>query len=210
MISWGVIKFVVIVITMMLIASTNKFSNYLSKILKISNKVPFIGLLILGILAAITTKIKNPHFIHLNKLTNLKSQTDKSNQELDFNDILKTFNHIYTSETDLDSIKSKKNKSRRNNKNDNINISKKKFKRNVTESKKKTVAAKQKWRCGLCGRMLDETYEVDHIIPLYQGGSNEIDNLMALDPICHRKKTNADRFKFDPKYDDSYNSDSIE
>jgi 5-methylcytosine-specific restriction protein A len=66
-------------------------------------------------------------------------------------------------------------------------------KRNVSESTKKMVAANQKWHCGMCQRLLDETFEVDHIIPLYKGGSNEMSNLMALDPICHRKKTNADR-----------------
>ena len=65
--------------------------------------------------------------------------------------------------------------------------------RRVTESTKKLVAAKQQWKCGQCGRVLDETYEIDHIIPLYRGGSNDAINLMALDPICHRKKTNADR-----------------
>jgi len=61
--------------------------------------------------------------------------------------------------------------------------------RNVSNLKKKIVAANQHWKCGICGQMLDETYEVDHIIPLYRGGSNEISNLMALDPICHKKKT---------------------
>lgn len=61
--------------------------------------------------------------------------------------------------------------------------------RNVSNCKKKTVAARQSWKCGLCGQLLDETYEVDHIVPLYQGGTNELDNLMALDPICHKKKT---------------------
>lgn len=66
-------------------------------------------------------------------------------------------------------------------------------KRHVSEATKKLVAAKQQWTCGLCKRMLDETYEVDHIVPLYKGGTNNISNLMALDPICHRKKTNADR-----------------
>lgn len=64
-----------------------------------------------------------------------------------------------------------------------------KTKRNVNNCKKKKVAALQQWKCGICQQLLDETYEVDHIIPLYQGGSNEIDNLMALDPICHKKKT---------------------
>jgi hypothetical protein len=67
-------------------------------------------------------------------------------------------------------------------------------KRNVTDVTKKIVAAQQKWTCGLCHRLLDETYEVDHVIPLYKGGTNDPSNLMALDPICHRKKTLADRF----------------
>lgn len=66
-------------------------------------------------------------------------------------------------------------------------------KRLVSESTKKFVAAKQGWKCGLCQTTLDETYEVDHITPLHKGGSNDPTNLMALDPICHRKKTNADR-----------------
>lgn len=69
----------------------------------------------------------------------------------------------------------------------------KKHKRNVTESTKKLVAANQQWKCAVCGCMLDETYEVDHVNPLYKGGSNDLSNLMALDPKCHRKKTNADR-----------------
>ena len=70
-------------------------------------------------------------------------------------------------------------------------------KRLVSETTKKLVAAKQKWQCGLCHRTLDETYEIDHIVPLYRGGSNDVSNLMALDPICHRKKTNADRLGLD-------------
>ena len=61
--------------------------------------------------------------------------------------------------------------------------------RNVSNLKKKVVAAKQHWKCGNCGELLDETYEVDHIIPLYQGGTNDLENLMALDPRCHKKKT---------------------
>lgn len=61
--------------------------------------------------------------------------------------------------------------------------------RNVTNLQKKMVAANQQWKCGQCGQMLDETYEVDHIIPLCDGGTNELSNLMALDPICHKKKT---------------------
>jgi hypothetical protein len=67
--------------------------------------------------------------------------------------------------------------------------------RRVPQSVKKIVAARQQWKCGQCSQLLDETYEVDHIIPLYKGGSNHPSNLMALDPICHRKKTIRDSLK---------------
>ena len=63
------------------------------------------------------------------------------------------------------------------------------MKRSVSETKKKYVASSQKWCCGHCKQQLDATFEVDHIIELQNGGSNEISNLVALCPNCHRKKT---------------------
>jgi 5-methylcytosine-specific restriction protein A len=63
------------------------------------------------------------------------------------------------------------------------------MKRSVSESKKKWIAAKQGWKCRECSTILPATYEVDHIIRLQHGGSNEIDNLQALCPSCHRNKT---------------------
>ena len=65
----------------------------------------------------------------------------------------------------------------------------KKEKRNVTASMKKWIAAKQEWKCAQCQKLLDETYEVDHEIPLHKGGKNDRENLQALCPHCHRKKT---------------------
>ena len=62
-------------------------------------------------------------------------------------------------------------------------------KRSVSETKKKFVAARQKWLCKECGTMLTATYEIDHIIRLDRGGSNHVDNLAALCPNCHRQKT---------------------
>ena len=67
-------------------------------------------------------------------------------------------------------------------------------KRNVTNLQKKVVASKQQWKCGKCNTILDASYEVDHIIPLYKGGSNETSNLMALCRNCHGKKTIEDTF----------------
>jgi 5-methylcytosine-specific restriction protein A len=62
-------------------------------------------------------------------------------------------------------------------------------KRSVSESKKKYVASKQAWKCRECQEILPATFEVDHIKRLQYGGSNEIDNLQALCPNCHREKT---------------------
>ena len=75
----------------------------------------------------------------------------------------------------------------------NINKKIKVEKRNVSESKKKYIASNQNWTCGKCKQMLDATYEVDHIVPLYKGGSNNINNLMAMCRNCHGNKTLQDR-----------------
>jgi len=70
-----------------------------------------------------------------------------------------------------------------------------KEKRNVTGLMKKKVAASQGWKCGTCQKLLDETYEVDHKVALFQGGSNDMSNLLALCPQCHRTKTVDERLK---------------
>lgn len=62
-------------------------------------------------------------------------------------------------------------------------------KRSVSESKKKYVASQQGWKCDICNQLLDATFEVDHKIELQHGGSNHVNNLAALCPNCHRKKT---------------------
>jgi 5-methylcytosine-specific restriction protein A len=68
-------------------------------------------------------------------------------------------------------------------------------KRNVSALMKKKVAASQEWKCSKCGKTLDETFEVDHIVPLYKGGSNDITNLTALCPNDHRLKTVNERLE---------------
>lgn len=66
-------------------------------------------------------------------------------------------------------------------------------KRSVSETKKKYVASRQSWKCAHCNQQLDYTYEVDHVIDLQYGGSNDIDNLVALCRNCHGKKTMKSR-----------------
>jgi len=62
-------------------------------------------------------------------------------------------------------------------------------KRSVSETKKKYVASQQDWKCGHCRNQLKAWFEVDHVISLENGGSNEVSNLVALCRDCHGKKT---------------------
>jgi hypothetical protein len=62
-------------------------------------------------------------------------------------------------------------------------------KRAVSGMRKKYVASNQDWKCGHCGKQLDHTYEIDHKVRLDEGGSNDVNNLIALCPSCHRHKT---------------------
>ena len=65
---------------------------------------------------------------------------------------------------------------------------KKQHKRSVSETKKKYVASSQNWTCKNCHEKLEATFEVDHVIELQDGGTNNIDNLVALCRNCHGKK----------------------
>jgi hypothetical protein len=66
---------------------------------------------------------------------------------------------------------------------------KKGTKRSVSETKKKFVASRQNWKCGECNDQLNAWFEVDHKVRLEYGGSNHVDNLVALCRECHGKKT---------------------
>ena len=67
--------------------------------------------------------------------------------------------------------------------------------RNVSNVTKKIVASNQGWHCGHCHTQLDFTYEIDHITPLFRGGTNDTRNLIALCRNCHGKKTIMERIK---------------
>ena len=62
-------------------------------------------------------------------------------------------------------------------------------KRSVSETKKKYVASQQDWKCGHCKCQLNAWYEVDHVVRLEHGGTNDVGNLVALCRECHGKKT---------------------
>lgn len=76
-----------------------------------------------------------------------------------------------------------------NNVNSNGSTGFKQTKRAVSESKKRLVASQQNWLCMKCGEMLPATYEIDHVVRLDRGGTNDMSNLEALCPSCHRQKT---------------------
>ena len=63
----------------------------------------------------------------------------------------------------------------------------------LNETKKKVVASSQQWSCKNCKQLLDASYEIDHIIPLYKGGNNDLTNLQALCRNCHGQKTIHDK-----------------
>lgn len=79
-------------------------------------------------------------------------------------------------------------------KNNPYNSFNKTTRRSVSNGVKKMVASNQLWRCKSCNMLLNASYEVDHIIPLYKGGSNEIYNLQALCRNCHGNKTLMDKY----------------
>jgi len=68
-------------------------------------------------------------------------------------------------------------------------------KRSVSETKKKYVASMQNWKCGNCQKQLSAWFEVDHKMRLEYGGTNEVNNLVALCRECHGEKTALENMK---------------
>lgn len=57
-----------------------------------------------------------------------------------------------------------------------------------------TLFRRQKGICPICNvRFVDSVLQVDHIVPLYKGGSDDYNNLQLLHTDCHVKKTALDR-----------------
>lgn len=58
------------------------------------------------------------------------------------------------------------------------------------------VAMRQKLKCvcSLCNgnKNLPEDFDLDHIVPLWSSGSNKLDNIQAICPNGHRKKTSQE------------------
>lgn len=166
-------------------------------ILNLYKKYKKYGLLVFYIFLAFSFYLmikKNPtNSYHLvNSLKGLihHAPIDKDAKEL-FTPLLNipSLNNLYMSQTPYDNIdpniSSTPQFKRMLNSGSNTN----KSKRSVSETKKKYVASCQNWKCKSCGNQLQAWFEVDHIMPLYKGGTNNVDNLVALCRNCHGEKT---------------------
>ena len=66
----------------------------------------------------------------------------------------------------------------------------------ATESMKEILHKEQKGLCGLCGGILEKDFlnnklcQVDHLIPVAQGGANDLSNLVIAHRKCNQEKAN--------------------
>lgn len=60
----------------------------------------------------------------------------------------------------------------------------------ITQAERNLVARRQRWQCnGTCGDLLPARFQIDHVVPLQEGGCNEVANYQALCGTCHDAKT---------------------
>ena len=122
------------------------------------------------------------YYLYNNNYKTIKNE-DTTNTEMEIKKYENDLSHyVIITEEEYDALK---NENQKNDNKQNFKI----YKRNVSSLTKKMVASNQEWKCGSCSQILDYTYEIDHHIPLFKGGSNEISNLIALCRNCHGKKT---------------------
>jgi len=82
--------------------------------------------------------------------------------------------------------------------------------RKTPEPVKKQVAARQEWKCYSCCNILSSSYQVDHTIPLWDGGADDEKNLTALCANCHSTKTQNEAIERKRRYNNSAKSDNMD
>ena len=70
----------------------------------------------------------------------------------------------------------------------------------VSRRFKEIVCERQNNQCNGCGDLLECTREVDHRNPLWRGGSNSLNNLQALCPNCHARKSRVEQQAIPRRY----------
>ena len=68
---------------------------------------------------------------------------------------------------------------------------KKKNRKVMTGIIQRNVASEQKWICNFCNGILDSNYQIDHAVPLFLNGNDDINNLQALCSVCHKFKSES-------------------
>lgn len=61
----------------------------------------------------------------------------------------------------------------------------------IPSALRRAVIAAADGKCQACGEPTDE-WEIDHYYPVALGGTNDLSNLQALCPPCHKLKTKKD------------------
>lgn len=59
-----------------------------------------------------------------------------------------------------------------------------------SEFEKQSICSAYNYKCNVCGTdLVDREFDIDHKIPIANGGKNSIENLQPLCKNCHKKKT---------------------
>ena len=178
------LEIIVLAITGLLIANAYYDGKYLKLLLSWKKYYQMIGIAFMGLSIYWFMK-KNPNESHtlVSHATNFVKYMPL---DKDTNSLINTF-----ANTPFMHANSGVNYQANNNINSERRMmqSGKSTKRSVSETKKKFVASQQQWRCGDCNEQLTAWFEVDHKTRLEHGGTNEINNLIALCRNCHGKKT---------------------
>ena len=58
------------------------------------------------------------------------------------------------------------------------------------------LLSNQKHKCANCNTNIKSKYHADHIMPIFLGGSNKIQNIQLLCPTCNVKKAHKDPIKW--------------
>ena len=73
---------------------------------------------------------------------------------------------------------------------------------NIPASVRKYVLQRDNYQCQSCGANKQKaSLNIDHIIPLAKGGSNDISNLQVLCSKCNQKKKHHFDSRFKRRYD---------
>jgi 5-methylcytosine-specific restriction enzyme A len=187
----------VAIIFLTLIFINYKFNGIIIKIYNYASKAPKFLLITVGIVIVIAPILFKKKY---NEDDDGNDEDDGDNEKTtkteDMSGKLLSFVELATGKdlSVLGSIRGFFGDSKKQKKDSTWKIGGAKEKRNVSGKMKKFIGAQQKWECAQCKKTLDETYEVDHIVRLADGGNNEANNLQALCPQCHRTKTFHEEF----------------